>query len=114
MKSKKIKRQQHSMHVDSEIIAHLAAANSIFNSKLKSHDNDKKAIRHVKKARKIAMRKTIRLPRSIRAQFCNSCKIPFAIGKNCTIRTRNKFVIYHCLNCKNMQKFGNSKKMQSQ
>lgn len=106
MKSKTRLGPQHSTKVDSEILAHLAAASSLLSS------SREKAVRHVKKARKVAMRKTIRLPRSIRSQFCNKCKTPFVVGVNCKVRTRNKLVIFHCANCKHMQKFGSAKKTQ--
>jgi len=96
---------------DAEVLTHIAAANSHLNNLNNLERNIVLARRHIKRARKVAMRKTIRLPRSIRMQFCNKCLIPFVIGKNCTVRTRYGTVILHCNACKHMQKFGGKKKI---
>ncbi len=111
--------------IDPEILAHIAAADSHLRQNKKNNDtklsNSKSdadaAIsslslvrRHITKARAVAMRKTIRLPRSIRMQFCDNCSIPFVVGTNCTIRIRGGAVIAHCNACKHLQKFGGKRK----
>lgn len=63
-----------------------------------------RAHRYVELARKIAMKMKIRLT-EYRTKFCKHCYNYLKPGANCRVRTKNKKVIYYCLNCKRYTKF---------
>jgi len=56
--------------------------------------------RYVELARKIAMKCKVRLPSSLRRQFCRHCNHYLVPGSNCRIRTRQGKIITYCLDCK--------------
>jgi len=66
--------------------------------------NKEKADRYVELARKISMKANISIPSIYKRQFCKHCYKYFKEG-NYRVRTRNKMVIYYCLNCKKYMKF---------
>ncbi len=63
-----------------------------------------KANSFVKKARKIAMKVNLSIPKEYKRKYCKHCNNYFKSG-NYRVRTRNKMVIYYCLNCKKYMKF---------
>ena len=68
-------------------------------AKFSNNPND-----HVRKARRIAMKVNLHLPKDIKRKFCKHCNNYFKSG-NYRVRTRNKTVVYYCLNCKKFSKF---------
>ena len=69
-------------------------ANEIFNK------DSKLADRYVILARKIAMKARIRIPKEFKRKFCKHCYSYLKPGFNCRVRTRDKKIIYYCMNCK--------------
>ena len=63
------------------------------------------ADRYVELARKISMKAQISIPSQLKKKFCKNCKKYLVPGLNCRVRTRNKKLIYYCLNCKNYMRF---------
>lgn len=66
--------------------------------------NKEKADRYVKLARKIGMKINLPLPKEFKRKFCKHCNNYFKSG-NYRVRTRNKMVVYYCLNCKKYMKY---------
>ena len=64
-----------------------------------------KANMYVRKARRIAMKYNIRLPKSIKRNICKHCYAYLVPGENCRIRTRDKKLIYYCMDCKKHMRF---------
>ena len=76
----------------------------------KMHSRDKElAERYVSLARKIGMRHRIRIGNKRFCKKCNSIWIP---GKTLKVRAsrKNKLVLYVCLNCGAVKKFGYARK----
>jgi len=67
------------------------------------------ANKYVKTARKIAMKLNLRIPREYKRKFCKHCYKYFR-NKNYRVRTKNKKVVYYCLNCKKYMRFPLSKR----
>ncbi len=63
--------------------------------------------RYVELLKKIAMRYTIRLPKSIKRRLCKACNSFLIPGENCTVRTspKQQAVIITCKNCSYIQRF---------
>ncbi len=63
--------------------------------------------RYVELMRKVAMRYTIRLPKSIKRRICKACNSFLIPGENCSVRTNTKqqAVITTCKNCGNISRF---------
>ena len=63
--------------------------------------------RYVELMRKIAMRYTIRLPKTIKRRICNKCNTLLVAEENCTVRTspKQQAVIITCKNCTSIQRF---------
>ena len=68
------------------------------------------ADRYVALARKISMRYKVPIPRELKRRFCKHCYRFMMPGVNCRVRTKNKKVIYYCLQCKKYRRFVISKK----
>jgi|SRR3989344_4482964 len=66
--------------------------------------NTELANEYVKIARKIAMKINLKIPKEYKRKYCKHCYNYFSNG-NYKARTRNGYVIYHCLKCKKMMKF---------
>lgn len=66
--------------------------------------NPEKANRYVELARKIGMKVNLPIPREYKRKYCKNCNNYFKSG-NYRVRTRNKMVVYYCLNCKKYMKF---------
>ena len=65
--------------------------------------NSSKANRYVQLARRIAMKVNLPIPKEYKRKYCKHCNNYFNT-KNCRVRTRNKMLIYYCLNCKKYTK----------
>ncbi len=66
----------------------------------KESSNQEKAQRLVTKARRIAMRYRMRLPREIKRSFCKHCHAYFVPGKTVRVRTHLGKVVFTCFLCK--------------
>lgn len=66
--------------------------------------NPSKANRYVELARRIAMKVNLPIPREYKRRYCKHCNNYFKLG-NYRVRTRNRMVVYYCLNCKKFMKF---------
>src|SRR3989338_9263644 len=71
----------------------------------KAKDNPTKGNFYVHKLRKIAMKVNLRLPHYLKQKFCKHCYSYF-YKENYRVRTRNKFMVYYCNNCKKYSKYG--------
>lgn len=84
---------------------------TLFEQAEKIYNNDPKlADKYVEIARKIAMKINLRFPRGLKRRFCKHCYSYLKPGTNCRIRTRDKKIIYYCMNCKKYMRFPLTKK----
>ncbi len=60
---------------------------------------------YVQQARRIAMKVRLKLPRTLRRQFCKHCLHYLKPGVNARVRTRNKMLVVYCHHCKRFQRF---------
>ena len=65
-----------------------------------------KANEYVHKARRMAQRANIRLPRDIKRRYCKHCYTHLKTGTNARIRTRNGYLVIYCFTCKKYTKQG--------
>ena len=78
----------------------------LFSEADKIFSKDKKlANRYVDLARRIAMKSNLRIPKEYKRKFCKHCYSYLKPGKNLRIRTKNKKVVYYCLECKKFMRF---------
>ncbi len=75
-----------------------------------SYKDKELANRYVKLARKISAKYKVRIPRKHKLRFCKYCGSYFFPGVNARIRTRNKFLVIYCKECKHYRKLGLAKK----
>ncbi len=68
------------------------------------------AHKSVRKARSLAMKYKIRLPRKYQTLFCKHCYHFLKPGVNARVRTKNKMIIYYCIDCKKFTKYAIRKK----
>lgn len=66
--------------------------------------NPSKANKCVEIARRIAMKVNLPISKEYKRRYCKHCNNYFKSG-NYRVRTRNKMVVYYCLNCKKYMKF---------
>lgn len=66
--------------------------------------NQELANKYIQTARRIAMKINLTLPRTYKIKFCKHCYNYFRL-KNYRVRTRDKKIVYYCLNCKKYTKF---------
>ncbi|MBD3163820.1 ribonuclease P [Candidatus Woesearchaeota archaeon] len=59
----------------------------------------------VKKARRIAMKHQIRLPKELKRKFCRHCYAYLQPGVNLRVRTREGMIVYYCLECRKFMRF---------
>ena len=59
---------------------------------------------YVRKARRLAMKVNTPIPKELKRKYCKHCYNYFSSG-NYRVRTRNRMVVYYCLNCKKYSKF---------
>lgn len=67
--------------------------------------NPERSDRYVNLARKISTRLKVRIPSVYKRKFCKNCNKFLKPGVNCRVRTKNRMLIYSCLNCKNISRF---------
>ena len=58
------------------------------------------ANKHVKTARRIAMKYKTKLPSSLKKRFCKNCHSYLVPGVNSRVRIHKHRIIYYCFNCK--------------
>lgn len=63
------------------------------------------ANKHVKEARRIAMKSKVRIPVQLKRRFCKKCGAYFVPGKTYRVRMNDKKVVYTCLMCKSLMRF---------
>lgn len=69
-------------------------------------DKDPKlANKYIQLGRKIAMKVNLRYPRGLKRKFCKHCYHYLKSGVNCRVRTREKKLVYYCLDCKKYMRF---------
>lgn len=90
MTRKKLSKKQAKKQVEE----YFAKAKEVFNKKPEL-SND-----YVRKARKIAMKYRMKLPKELKRKFCKHCYSYLVIGKNARSRTRKGKVVISCFNCK--------------
>ena len=61
--------------------------------------------RYVDLARKIAMKFKVKIPSSLKKQFCKSCHCFLVPGSNCSVRLQKSKVVYFCKKCKHFMRF---------
>jgi len=64
-----------------------------------------KANKCVAKARKLAMKHKLAMPRELKRRFCKHCYSYLVPGTNVRIRTQKSRVVYACLKCKKFTRF---------
>ncbi len=69
-------------------------------AKEKFPKNPELSNRYVKLARELAMKVKIRIPPELKRKFCKHCYKYLVPSKNLRVRTRNKKIVYYCLECK--------------
>lgn len=74
---------------------------SYFAQATKDHS---KANDYIRKARRVAMKLQMPLPREYKRRFCTHCYSFFYSG-NYRVRTRKQYVVYLCLSCKKFMRF---------
>ena len=62
--------------------------------------NPKLSGKHIKLARRIAMKYKVNLPSELKKQFCNNCHSYLAPGVNVRVRLHKHRLIYYCLECR--------------
>ena len=78
----------------------------LFEEARKEFRIDKKmADKCVEKARKIAMKYKLRMPRGLKRRFCKHCYSYLVPGKNLRVRMHEGHVVYYCLECKKFMRF---------
>jgi len=59
----------------------------------------------VRKARNLAMRHRLKIPRELKRRYCVHCYAYLVPGSNCRVRIRLNKVVYYCLSCKKFMRF---------
>ncbi len=72
--------------------------------------NSKVSDRCVRKARRLAMKHKIRLPKELKIRFCKHCNSYLSPSVNCRVRLSGGKVVYYCLACKKYMRFPYTKK----
>lgn len=63
------------------------------------------ADKHIKLARKIAMKSRARIPRELKRRFCRHCHSFLVPSANCRVRLAGGKVVYYCLSCRHYMRF---------
>ena len=84
----------------------LEKVTALFKEAASAFKKDKKlANKHVRSARKTAMKVKIRIPANLKRKFCKHCYSYLKPGINCRVRTHEGKVVYYCLECKKFMRF---------
>ena len=70
------------------------------NAKESFEKNKELANNYVRKARNLAMKYRMRLPKEIKRKFCKNCYSYLVPGKNSRVRTKEGKVVITCFECK--------------
>ncbi len=95
LKLKKKKKDQ----AEQQITGMFKKAEQVFSKSPKMAD------RNVRKARRLAMKHKIKMPKSLKMKFCKHCNSYLVPSVNCRIRLSSGKVVYYCLNCKKYMRF---------
>jgi ribonuclease P protein subunit RPR2 len=60
--------------------------------------------KYVKKARRIAMKHKVPLPKELKRKFCHNCHAYLKPGVNLRVRLKNRKVVYFCLECRHFMR----------
>lgn len=63
-------------------------------------ESPKLSDRYVQLARKISMKYKVKIPSSLKRQFCKHCYTFLVPSLNCRVRTKDGKLIYYCISCK--------------
>lgn len=80
--------------------------------KLAKQEYDKhpeRAHRYARMINDLVKKVRIRLPKNIKRFICKQCNHLLIPGKNLKIKSNKGFMIYECLNCGNIRKYGYSR-----
>lgn len=69
-------------------------------------EDPKLSNRYVQLARKIAMKYKVTMPSPLKRRICSRCLHYLVPGKNLKVRTSKGNMVYHCLDCKNVMRYG--------
>lgn len=75
------------------------------NAKSIFKEDKKKANDYVRKARNLAMKYRIRLPKELKMRFCKHCYSYTVPGVNCRVRNDKGRVVYFCEECKHYTRY---------
>jgi len=64
------------------------------------------AKRYVEIALKISMKTKTPVPRELKRMYCKNCRAYLVPHRNCRIRLSRGKIVYYCLNCKHIRRFG--------
>jgi len=99
MKKRRIQKSAKQQKIALERINILyAEAKSIFG------DDPNLSNRYAQLARKIAMKYKVSMPSRFKKTFCKRCRSYLMPGKNLRIRAQRGHMVYHCLNCRHIQR----------
>ncbi|MDD1671437.1 MAG: ribonuclease P [Methanomicrobiales archaeon] len=72
---------------------------------LRFHEDPGLSDRYVALARRIAMRHRLRIPRSLRRQFCRHCYSFLVAGTNARVRVHRGKVVVTCFQCRRQRRY---------
>ena len=75
--------------------------------------NPERSNRYVELARKISMKTKTKIPASLKKRICKHCNKFLMPGFNCRVRTKNKRLIYYCMECKKYTRMPLSNRLDS-
>jgi len=70
-----------------------------------AEEHPEQARRYVELARKLAMKARLRMPQDLKRRYCKHCYSFLVPGKNCRVRTANRYITYTCLECRRYMRF---------
>ena len=89
----------------------LARINKLFKlADVEFEKNPKRSKKYIALALKIGTRNRVRIPQTLKKNFCKKCGAFLKQGKNSKIRIKNKLMNVTCLDCKTMKRVSVSKK----
>lgn len=106
---KKLEKKKSRKKKEKEKMQKIAIKNisELFEESIKMfNENIKLANRYIKIALRTRDKSNVLLTKKQKALYCKKCLSILIPGETCTIRTKNKYVLYHCKNCGNIRKFG--------
>ena len=98
-KKHKIMKEKLKKQAKTDITKYLGLAKESFKQ------DPKRSNLYVHKARLLAMKHNLRLPKELKRSFCKHCYSYLVPGKNLRVRTHEGHVVYYCLGCKKFMRF---------